>query len=473
MRPWKPLFLAVCAVLQNSLTRAETAAGPAPVAVTVVWSRVVAQATPRAYGLNAFRGSDPAVTASSAYQKNLRYMAPGLLRLHNGGLMGDSARNAAGWIDTARRRWDAAKIKAALAGFPPGVTLLINIPTWPDWMDADKDGFLDAGQTDAYARLCADLVRIVGRDCGRPGALWEVTNERDERYFVDEHTGGGWGPLKDPTKPDRVEELAGIYTQCAVAMKAADPTIRVGGPAMERPDLTPVVRRFVRAAGPHLDFFSYHIYASGSASDADETVFDHAEGFGDVTRAVAEAVRAESHGRPTPIFFDEYNISASWETRDPRMTNVKGAVFDAVAMTAAVTRGAAGTAAWNECDGIYGKMDNEYRLRPSATLFHWLNTAMVGAVVSAASSDRKAVVAYAVKTAAGRKSLLLVNRSPQEQRVTLRGWGGGRTTQHRLTGTGEAVTPFTGQAAALPPESVTLLTTIRSQPLAQTHLLLH
>jgi len=469
---WKSLPAALCLLLCGP--PADTAqADPAPITVTVDWNHVVAQATPRAYGLNAFRGFDPAITANPAYQKNLKYMAPGLLRLHNGGLMGDSVQNTTGWIDHAHRRWDAAKIKAALAGFPPGATLLINIPTWPDWMDADGDGFLDAGQTAAYARLCAELVRLVGQDCKRPGALWEVTNEQDERYFVNFHTGGGWGPLKDSQKPDRVEELAAIYAQCAAAMKSADPTIRVGGPAMERPDLTPVIRRFVRAAGPHLDFFSYHIYASGSAADSDETIFNHAQGFGDVTQAVAEAVRAEKPGRPIPIFFDEYNISADWETRDARMTNVKGAVFDALAMTAAVTHGAAGTAAWNECDGIYGKMDDRYRLRPSATLFHWLNADMIGAVVSTAGGDPQTVVAYAVKTAAGRKSLLLVNRSPREQRVTLAGWSTGRTTQRQLTAAGEAATPFTGSAATLPAASVTLLTAGQSQPLAQAHPLLH
>ena len=450
------LLLAAIALLLAGAAHADSPAGA--VAVRVDWTKTVAQATPRAYGLNAFRGSDPAVTASPAYQKNLRYMAPGLLRLHNGGLLGDSAKNEAGWMDTARRRWDAAKIKRALAPFPPGAPLLVNIPTWPDWM-ADEGGFLKADQTDAYARLCADLVRIVGQGSRRPGLLWEVTNEQDERYFVSFHLGGGWGPLKNPARPDRVEELAGIYARCAAAMKAADPTIRVGGPAMERPDLTPVMGRFARAAGPILDFFSYHAYASGSAADSDETIFDHAQGFGGTAKAIAAAVRAARPGPPVPVFCDEYNISYTWETRDPRMTDIRGAVFDALAMTGAVSGGAAGTAAWNECDGIYGKMDDRYRLRPAATLLRWLNTWMIGAVVSAASADPHAVAAYAVRSATGRRALLLVNRSPYPRRVTLTGWGQSPAALRRLTAAGETRTQTAGKDLPLPAISVTLLTT--------------
>ena len=452
----KLLLAASCAIACCGAVSAD----PVPVVVTINWNRVVAQATPRAYGLNAFRGFDPAITTSPAYQKNLRWMSPGLLRLHNGGAMGDATKNTTGWMDEAHRRWDAAKIKAALAGFPTHAPLLVNIPTWPDWM-ADGDGFLQANQTAAYARLCADLVRIVGHDCRRPGLLWEVTNEQDERYFVNLHEGGGWGPLKDPARPDRVEELAGIYAQCAAAMKAADPTIRVGGPAMERPDLTPVMGRFVRAAGPILDFFSYHAYASGSAADSDQIIFDRAQDFGHTAQAIGEAVRAARPGRPIPLFCDEYNISYTWETRDPRMTDIEGAVFDALALSSAVTGGAAGTAAWNECDGIYGKMDDQYHLRPSATVFHWLNMEMVGAVVSASSADPHSVAAYAVQTPSGRRSLLLVNRSPQAQRITLVGSGAGRATRHQLTAAGESSKAFTGSAMTLPADSVTLLTTAR------------
>ena len=85
---------------------------------------------------------------------------------------------AGGTPRRSRRHWPGSR---------PGTTLLINVPNWPDWMDADHDGFLDADQTDAYARLCADLVRIVNGDLKKRVVYWEVTNERDELYFVNFH----------------------------------------------------------------------------------------------------------------------------------------------------------------------------------------------------------------------------------------------------------------------------------------------
>ena len=194
-----------------------------PIPITVDWNKTVAAAGPFAYGLNAFRGFDPSITANPAYQKNLAYVAPGFLRLHNAGMVGDSATSPDAWVDYAHKDWDAAKIGKALAGFPSNATLLINIPNWPAWMDADHDGFLDADQTDAYAHLCADLVRIVNRDLKKHVVFWEVTNERDENYFVNFHEGGGWGPLKDAAKPDRVEELARIYVGCADANEGRRP----------------------------------------------------------------------------------------------------------------------------------------------------------------------------------------------------------------------------------------------------------
>ena len=230
---------------------------------------------------------------------------------------------------------------------------------------------------------------------------------------------------------------------------------------MERPDLAMFVERFARVAGPRLDFFSFHAYASGSRDDPDDVIFNNAAGFGGSLDAFRKALTAAVPGRTIPLFLDEYNVSYTWETRDPRMTDIKGAVFDALAMTSAVTHGAAGTAAWNECDGIYGKMDDHYHLRPSATLFHLLNASMLGPVMSTVSADPQSVVAYAVKMARGR-SLLLINRTAYAQSVTLTGWGTKPTAQSQIAPAGYAVArPTPGQFAVplpLPADSVTLLT---------------
>jgi hypothetical protein len=51
----------------------------------------------------------------------------------------------------------------------------------------------------------------------------------------------------------------------------------------------------------------------------------------------------------TPIFHDESNIS--WDPPDVRMTNVVGAIYDALFISGALTNGGTSVARWNEADG--------------------------------------------------------------------------------------------------------------------------
>ena len=416
-------------------------AAPSPVTVSVDWSRVIAHAGPLAYGLNGFAGFDPANASDAAYNANMAYMRPGLVRLHNWGMMEDSQKSPSGWIDYGNQAWDAAKIKRDLAViYPYHPALMINIPGWPSWMTHNPGGFLDDDQKDAYARFCASLVHLVNKDIGRHVAYWEVTNEQDGRYDKDFHADNGNGPLKDPTQPDRVPELADIFSRCAVAMKRVDPTIHVGGPAAQNPWNLDFDRRFVRAALPHLDFFSYHAYASGSKDDPDAAIFRAPDGWATLTRSLVGLLHTESLRRHIPAIFDEYNISWTWETRDPRMTNAKGAVFDALAVVFALTSGAEATAAWNDKDGVYGKTDGADQRRPGADAFHLFNQFLIGDVVQAVSADSHAVVAFAVH-GSGRHSVLLINRSDSARTVALRMVGWGRQpaafTRHEISADGD------------------------------------
>ena len=441
-----------------------------PVSVTLDWQKTVARATPISYGLNAFGGFNPDITQSAAYEANMAAMNAGLVRLHNGSLMNDSKTDSNGWIDTANRRWDVEKIKKTLSGaYAYGPALMINIPGWPVWMDTDKDGFLDADKTAAYAKFCAQLVKIINKDLGHHIVYWEVTNERDSPYYGDFHQNGG--ALKDALKPDRLAELAAIYNACAHALKAVDPTIKVGGPAAARPDWTDFITRFAAATAPNLDFFSYHAYASGSKDDSDTQIFNRTEYFGGATNRIVAIMKEASPKRPIPVFFDEYNISWTWETRDPRMTNVKGAIFDALTMVAAVTNGADATMAWNEKDGVYGKMDDSYHPRPSTKTFALFNRYLVGSLVSASTSAPEAVVACAVQSAApSRKSVLLINRSGHDRSVVLMSQGSTLTeakpwTRCALTEAGyaeskAASSQWAASPILLPAYSLTLFTSL-------------
>ena len=385
-----------------------------PVTVTIDWRKQIATATQLSYGLYAFGGVNHAFTHVSAYEANMEKMDAGLLRLHNWGMMNDSATDPTGWIDLKNKCWDADKIKKDLSGaYGYGPNLLINIPAWPSWMD--KNGMLDPTQEDAFAGFCADLVRIVNVDLKLHVKYWEVTNERDGPYYGNFHNSDG--TLKNPSIPDHVDDLATIYNKCAVAMKAVEPAIKVGGPAVARPDWSDFIARFTQQTAGNLDFFSFHAYGSGSKDDSDKFIFNRAAGFGDDVTQIKGILTKVSPDRPIPVFLDEYNISWSWDVRDPRMTNLKGMIFDAIAITGAVENGAAATTAWNEKDGVYGKMDDSYNLRPGASLFELLNKHMIGTVVSAVSSEPNSIAAYAVRRPNGDRALLLINRTKHDRTV--------------------------------------------------------
>jgi hypothetical protein len=402
---------------------------------TVDWSKSEAANTNLGYGLNAYQGFRPDSFSTSAYQSNMSAMNPGLIRFHNNGMLQDSS-TPDGLLDTGRRTWDMKKVKSALAASFSTFSRkqpqrMINIPTWPDWMDADRDGFLDRNQFDNYAKLCADLVEIVNQDAQLKVQYWEVTNEKDDQYFAQFHTNSGWGELKDSAQPDRLNELITIYNKAAIAMKQVDPTIQVGGIGVSRPDLQPFYVPFIKGTADHLDFFTYHFYATGSASTSDQDVFQTTRAIGDYTRNIVQTLKTASPNRTIPAMLGEYNISWTWETRDPRMSNYKGVVFDALTVVSALSNGAAATLTWNEKDGVYGKMDDSSQLRLGGKFLQLLNQFMIGDRVSTKTQPDSAITTFAVNNPGlGYKSYLLINSSDESQQVQLdfAGWQPTRST---------------------------------------------
>ena len=404
----------------------------APVETTTVqinWENVVSETTPFSYGLNAFAIWNPAESSTSGYNNNMAYMNPGLLRLHSWEMMGDSVDSVRGWIDYDNKTWDEDKILASLSGLTSiNPNMLMNIPGWPSWMDMDNDEYLDADKFDDYADFCAELVRIVNVVGGFDVEFWEPTNERDDIYFVRfvNKLGDGSTELKDPNVPDRLDELISIYNQCAKKMKEVDPTIKTGGLAFARQDLTEQVRRLIQGTKNEtnpttLDFLTYHFYASGDAYATYETIynriksFDGSNSLSTHTKDLQDILNEE--GVDIPMWMDEYNIYWSWDINAEKMHTHQAAVYDALSFIYAHQNGAEGIAAWNEKDGAYGKFDDDYNLRPSAHVYQLFNNYMVGNVVETSTSAENKVVSFAVKNGEDR-SFVIVNRTDNVQAVT-------------------------------------------------------
>ncbi|MBD0254853.1 MAG: hypothetical protein ICV83_03965, partial [Cytophagales bacterium] len=348
-----------------------------------------------AFGLNLFQGFDPGQSGTpgnAAYKAAMAFMNPGMVRYHSWEMLGQST-NRNGWL-TADNRWDAAKIKNALDGAPAYPLVLMNIPGWPSaWQDAEGK-LLPARYTD-YANWCTDLLRIINVDQGRGIKYWEITNERDDLY------------------KENSDELGRIFTQVAAAMKAVDPTIKTGGAAFARPDLTAQVNAFFSTAAPSLDFVSYHSYANGTPNSPTQQVYDRAVAGGVISADMRREFTKHS-SREIEFFHNEFNIS--WNPPDPHQSTHVSMLFDAILTLTAVKSGATGTMAWNECDGWYGKMDNSYNKRPSAYLYHNFNAHLPGGTVCHTTVSNDASLVVLASGQGSLRKLVVVNRSDADQR---------------------------------------------------------
>lgn len=151
------------------------------------------------------------------------------------------------------------------------------------------------------------------------------------------------------------------------------------------------------------------------------------------------------------------------------MRDMKGAIWDALAMISLVNAGASGAIAWNEADLAFGKLHTDYSKRPAAHVYYAFNLDMTGDVVSTSSSDNSKIVLFAQRNGTWRK-LCLVNRSGADQTLQLAftGWAATLTAATPLTlkrasssGFTTSSTPYgtltNSSGLALPADTVTFL----------------
>jgi len=387
---------------------------PGNATVSIDWDAVEGEVAPMVYSINAFYGFMPERVGNPKWIENMRYMNPKLIRFHHAHMTKESIDGKPGWWDTAAGDWDYEKVKASVAHWNavPDAELMLTLASWLPGMDANDDNQLDPDKIDDYARAAADLVDYINNKLKVGIEYFEITNEKDGAYWVHFDRKG------EPMQP---EKLIHIFNTVADAVRAVDPDIKLGGPAAMRPDYYSTLRAFVEGTKDNLDFFSVHAYASGDKSEADQSIYDKVQVMAKHLRKLHTMLEEVYAGEPLPeLHLNEYNISWTWETREPRMINHKGAVFDALAFsTFATVEGLTATNAWNEQDGIYGKTDKDGNLRPGAHVFHLFNNYHQGRRVQAESSAPDQIVIYATENGSKAHAFTLINRSNGVQTVDL------------------------------------------------------
>ena len=173
--------------------------------INIDWERVVRKVPLYAYGINSPANFIPAYSNNLTFMSNLKSITQkkGFICLHGWGMLGDSPE---AWQKNGV--WDSTKINQALRPLvEDGYTVMINVPSGPQ-------GENDYRDPKAFAKFCADLVRTVNIEHGLGIKYWEIPNERESDF-------------SDPGLS--VSQMAILIKTASVAMKAVDPSIKVGG----------------------------------------------------------------------------------------------------------------------------------------------------------------------------------------------------------------------------------------------------
>ncbi|MEM6391543.1 MAG: glycosyl hydrolase [Planctomycetota bacterium] len=416
---------------------------PIDVPITVDWSTTLGPITPAHWGVALFSVADPVKADDPGFVGFLTTLRPGLVRVHHSGL-------ADRWSNAQTRDWDTQAIAGSLAPLRhlPDATLMVNLPNWPEWFSESK-----AISPDQYSEaedLVRRWVRAVKQASPVPVTHFEVFNEFDNTW----------------DKAGRINELWPLFHSMARAVKEEAPDAKVGGPSFTWAN-GEWVRPFLDEAGGTIDFISWHNYAAGKPTTPNDAVLARAEAVdrhaGDVQRWLTE--RGLGH---IETHLNEYNVQWTWKPYERRHANAIGAALHASIIGRLAERGITGLAVWHAKGNAYGLIDESNRLRATGQLFLLGRDHLVGQLAPTTGDSDQPVDAFAVNTANGHRSLLLVNRGEAPARVGKPAELLDRSTPpvmgvlHRIDANGWTAEPLKtrqGHEITLPGWSVTIIST--------------
>ncbi len=314
--------------------------------------------------------------------------------------------NFGNWMAMADFQQPLAKVPAASLRFPGG-----NIGDEQDMDAATLDTFkallgLVAGapelviQTRVYggrvdrkpANMPEDAAQAVklARERGLQVGHWEIGNEPDLYSTV--RGDPSWTP----------ERYCEVFRSQARAVKAADPALRVAGPAVSGSHAKAMAfaERFIELCGDVVDLLTWHIYPTegdGTDEAALATVSQVDESI-ERLRSAWRDPRRNPLGHRREIEFGVTEYGLSWKTDRPRfLADQTGALWAAEASLRMAQKGVrmAHYFAY-QGTGFHGLLDNGGVARPSYYAFGMLS-GLQGRFVKAESSQPR-LWAHAVKS---------------------------------------------------------------------------
>jgi hypothetical protein len=377
--------------------------------IKVDWNDKIIQIPDNFSGLNIFNGLKKSVAQNPSYINNLKKINPKVVRFHYSRLLEDEDKYVKGWMDNSNQTWSYNQLIELVetinvwnkSDFKPEI--MINIPDFPKWM-RDSKGKLKKEFYSDYASLCAELISYL-TNSGMKISYVEILNEKDLVY------------------DNKADELAKIYLDVAKSIRQVNSKIKIGGMATMRLDKYYNTEKFInfiydQKGEEWFDFYSYHYYPTKNTTDSESKILQNQKKSVEHARKVKELLLNKVKNDKIPnIILSEYNISASWESHDPRMHEIFGAIYDTINNFQHLEGGVYSTMAWNDADDVYGKMDENYNMRIGGEVMQIVNQIKQGNLVKV-NNPFKDIDAYAVKSDKG-KCLIIINPNNKEIPIEL------------------------------------------------------
>lgn len=282
-----------------------------------------------AFGTNIQQADElaPPSPKAQAVQGILQTWQPALVRLHFG-VHGDTFGSLP---ESVQGRWDFGHLDAAVAALRAlHQPVFLNVRSAPAWMFNNQGQLRDP----TFREFATYMARLVGwynmggftDDAGNLHvsghyhwiSTWEIWNEPNSGFEIP-------APVPDPAATwMQPEDFARLYNVTVAAMRAVDPSIQTGGPAVSSYPDNPYIRTFLHDVTEPLDFLSLHFYGIYDQQMPDAALFADLQGLRLLERilAIKAIVQQEKPGQSIPLWIDELGFNENSRQRvDPRGTS--------------------------------------------------------------------------------------------------------------------------------------------------------
>jgi hypothetical protein len=241
-----------------------------------------------------------------------------MLRLHLGFRSGGTS-DAITLPEMTKGDWNFTLLDATITQLRAHhINFFFDVRTAPPWMFDNTTGQLPDS---AFPEFATYMARLVGwynqggitddhgvfHKSGHYGWVktWEIWNEPKSGWDIPANV-----PNRAAAPWMTSVRYANLYDMTVAAMKAVDPTILVGGPAINSyPDI-PYLAGFIENETAPLDFFSLHYYGGINYQEPDAKIFTDLTGARLVGRLVAlrQLLQKYHPGENIPFWVDELNV---------------------------------------------------------------------------------------------------------------------------------------------------------------------